>query len=1182
MTLSNSGSTWTVKDHGDNVDTYTAISSSLALLTSTSARNGYAKSFTYNGSNQLTTVTDSYSRSLSLTYTGGGLVDTVTTPGGLVLTYGYNSVSVGGGTANVLASVAYNTTPATSQTYLYENPAFPLSLTGVTDQNGQRASTWTYDALGRGTSSQGALGAATTIVAFNDATGKPVVSNALGLQETYTLITDHGVKKVSQIDRAALGSVAAASRTFTYDANGFEATETDWNSNSTHRTNNGHGQPTSVTEAFGTALARTTSITYDPTFVRLPATIIEPTQSSTRTTGFTYDASGNTQNRTVTDNGTGHSRAWNYTYNGTGEMLTAQDPRSHTTTMTYSSGNLATVTDALSHVTHFTSYDSDGRLKVFTDPNSLTTTLGYDTRGQLTSRALGSETTTYTRDKTETVTAITNPDSSVLTLGRDIAHRLTSITDSLGEQIVYTVDNLDNRLSTNVYDSSSTANRHHTYTFDALGRLRTDFDTHTHTTTYGYDSNSNLTSVTDPLSNQTQYAYDQLNRVKTVTDPLLHATAIAYSADTFNLASQVVTQRGVTTQYTFDGFGGLTQLSSQDSGLTNYTFDAAGNVATKLDANGVTTTNTWDNLNRLTNAAYSGSGGNDSYTWDTATNGIGRLASATGRMGETTNYSFDLHGRVTQEQIVQGTRTFNTGYSFDAYGRNSGITYPSGLAVTYGFDSAGQINTLSVNGSSFLSSIVYQPFGPVKSWTWGAGSSTSYFRDRDQDGRLVDHAIPGSYRSFGYDNDSRLSSTGDSSNSQTFGYDAASQINAYTATFVSQSYTYDNDGNRATKVTGAGSTSYSITSTSNVIQSRTEPGPTTVTYAANADGTIASEGTSTFTYDKRERMITMAIPSLSQSTSYTVDAFGRRIAKAGTGGTWFNSFDVNGDNIGDYSTASSGASAVPLNETIRLPSNAGELPLPVGIATNGSSATPANMFRIYAGFLSEPREISDASVNLRWQWPMTDAFGNTAANNNPSGLGAFTYNLRWPGQAFDIESGNHYNMNRDYEPTSGRYIQSDPLGLKAGIATYNYVANNPANNIDPRGLQGFVTPLEAGAVALGLAAMAPPVIALTRQVGQAVKNICTPADPGNCTPEQQQRYQENVENQCGAAKQCYGTDPVDILNQKIGQQSACIDARELINNVCYGGGDAGHNQQIRDRVNAIRNCQRFITNSGLQ
>jgi RHS repeat-associated protein len=76
--------------------------------------------------------------------------------------------------------------------------------------------------------------------------------------------------------------------------------------------------------------------------------------------------------------------------------------------------------------------------------------------------------------------------------------------------------------------------------------------------------------------------------------------------------------------------------------------------------------------------------------------------------------------------------------------------------------------------------------------------------------------------------------------------------------------------------------------------------------------------------------------------------------------------------------------------------------------------------------------------------------GVVQANNGARA--AFAYNLRFPGQYFDAETGKHYNYKRDYDPRIGRYIESDPIGLQAGPNTYGYVGGNPLKWIDPKGL----------------------------------------------------------------------------------------------------------------------------------
>src|SRR6185437_12958769 len=100
------------------------------------------------------------------------------------------------------------------------------------------------------------------------------------------------------IARAAASPVASATRNFTYDGNGYLATATDWNGNSTHFTNNSHGQPTSITEAYGAGTARTTTISYDSTWAHKPYTI---TKTNVQIDDRYNASTGTLTSRTLTD-----------------------------------------------------------------------------------------------------------------------------------------------------------------------------------------------------------------------------------------------------------------------------------------------------------------------------------------------------------------------------------------------------------------------------------------------------------------------------------------------------------------------------------------------------------------------------------------------------------------------------------------------------------------------------------------------------------------------------------------------------------------------------------------------------------------------------------------------------------------------------------------------------------------
>jgi len=120
---------------------------------------------------------------------------------------------------------------------------------------------------------------------------------------------------------------------------------------------------------------------------------------------------------------------------------------------------------------------------------------------------------------------------------------------------------------------------------------------------------------------------------------------------------------------------------------------------------------------------------------------------------------------------------------------------------------------------------------------------------------------------------------------------------------------------------------------------------------------------------------------------------------------------------------------------------------------NVTVAVHRPIYYIHTDHLNTPRVISNTAQQVVWRWDSTEPFGDSLPNENPSALGNFTCNLRFPGQYFDKETNLHYNYFRDYDPAMGRYIQSDPIGLEGGINTYSYVDSNPLLDSDADGLQ---------------------------------------------------------------------------------------------------------------------------------
>ena len=113
--------------------------------------------------------------------------------------------------------------------------------------------------------------------------------------------------------------------------------------------------------------------------------------------------------------------------------------------------------------------------------------------------------------------------------------------------------------------------------------------------------------------------------------------------------------------------------------------------------------------------------------------------------------------------------------------------------------------------------------------------------------------------------------------------------------------------------------------------------------------------------------------------------------------------------------------------------------------------TELKLYFIHVDHLNTPRAIYDADQQLRWKWEQQEPFGASPPDENPSGLGAFAFDFRFPGQYFDKETNLSYNYLRDYDPDIGRYVETDLIGLRGGLNLYQYASANPTASIDPYG-----------------------------------------------------------------------------------------------------------------------------------
>lgn len=204
----------------------------------------------------------------------------------------------------------------------------------------------------------------------------------------------------------------------------------------------------------------------------------------------------------------------------------------------------------------------------------------------------------------------------------------------------------------------------------------------------------------------------------------------------------------------------------------------------------------------------------------------------------------------------------------------------------------------------------------------------------------------------------------------------------------------------------------------------------------NTTADVLASGTFGYGYNGRNRLTVVQNNGVTVG-SYVLNALGQRVQK--TAGSVTTSFDY--DEASRLLSENTGAAT---RDYVWMDN------LPLGIVDGAGAAATASF--IHADGLGSARAVTSSTGVVLWQWAYAS---NPFGENAPTSSAGYVLNLRFPGQYFDAESGLSYNVNRDYEASTGRYVQSDPIGLSGGISTYLYAGAQPLTFIDMLGLDFF-------------------------------------------------------------------------------------------------------------------------------
>lgn len=739
-------------------------------------------------------------------------------------------------------------------------------------------------------------------------------------------------------------------------------------------------------------------------------------------------------------------------------------------------------TDPRGATTHF-ERDRYNRLLSRTDPLGRSTCFTYDTSGQLTSaiRPDGREMTAEYNDLRLPV-RLTNPDRTVIRQEYDkhgnrisaidpsgavtrttynASGQPTSVTDALGNTTrircnaaglpIEIIDPLgaNTRIERDAFGRPVTQ-------ADPLGAVtrlvwtpegklahRTDADGSTQSWTY--DGEGNCLAHTDAMGSVSRFEYTHFDIMTARTGP--DGVRYEFAHDHELRLTQVLNPQGLTWNYAYDSAGHLISETDFDDRTLIYERDPAGRLTARTDALGQTTRYERDDLNRI--VRKDAAGAVTTYAYDLTD----QLAEAV-NTDATITWLRDRYGLLKSETVNGRT----VSYTYDALGRRTGRTTPSGATSTWTYDAAGRRASLTTSGRT----LTFEHDAAGREVARHLGDHLTIASQFDTMGRLTSQQVTGAghsiqRRDYAYRADGHLIGLTDLlSGTKTFDVDSAGRVTAVRAADWSERYAYDAAGNQADASWPAAHPGQEA------VGPRTYTG-TTITRAGNVRYEHDSLGRITlrqktrlsrkpdtwrFEWDAEDRMRSVITPT-GERWRYTYDPLGRRIRKQRSAtGALFEKvlFTWDGATLCEETTHSS------------------NLPNLVTLTWNHHASRPVTQLESLAAAADSPSVIEDrffaiANDPTGTAAELIDELGNLSWQKRSSLWGITTWNkggntytpLRFPGQYNDPESGLHYNYFRYYDPETARYLTTDPLGLAPAPNPTSYVTN-PLGSIDPMGL----------------------------------------------------------------------------------------------------------------------------------